>query len=330
METPRHYCTYFDSRYLHRGITMYESLKKTSSRPVVLWALCLDEESGEILRRANLPGVRPVCLAELERADPELAAAKQNRSLVEYFFTCTPSLPRYILAQDPGIEGITYVDGDLYFFSDPERIFSMIGADSIAITPHRFAARNRNREEWGLYNVAFNFFRRDAAGLECLNWWRDRCIEWCHDRMEDGKFADQKYLDDWPERFRGVKILDHPGINLAPWNVEDAVLTKRGGRILADGRPLIFYHFHALKPLSHRLFNPCWENYELAPSPLLRRHIYQPYIEHYRRICSRFAGFSPRQLALRDSLPRWLRNRSALGLAFEIFKGRLLFARGLG
>ena len=327
MPTARHYCTYFDSRYLHRGITLYESLRQHSSRNFVFWVLCLDDESHRILQRANLPEVRPIHLEELEHADPELAAVKENRSVVEYFFTCTPCLPRYILNENPNIPDITYVDGDLYFFSDPEQVFSEIGSNSIAITPHRFSKRNRNREKWGLYNVAFNFFRRDTHGLECLNWWRDRCIEWCYDRLEDGKYADQKYLDDWSLRFHRVKILDHPGVNLAPWNVEDAKLTRRAGRVFADGLPLIFYHFHALKPLTSRLFNPSWENYEINPPRILRNCVYQPYIEHYRKVSLLVNNDSSRRPALRDWFPHWLRDKSVLGLAWEVAKGRLLFAK---
>jgi len=329
MEAIRHYCTYFDSRYLTRGITLYESLRKQSTRPICLWVLCLDEESHKILSSASLQGLRLVLLEELEHADPEFARAKSTRSLVEYFFTSTPCLPRYILNTYSDVEDITYVDGDLYFFSDPEQIFLDIGANSIAITPHRFAERNVKLEQLGIYNVAFNFFRRDTNGVDCLNWWRERCLEWCCDRLENGKFADQGYLNDWPERFHGVKVLDHPGINLAPWNVEDAKLTSRGGRICSHGEPLIFYHFHALKTLSDRLFNPCWENYEIKPTRLLRHRIYQPYIEHYRRVCSRFVQGQQQKTPLRDSLPKWLRNRSTVGLSLEVIKGRLLFARRL-
>src|SRR5207247_668525 len=80
-----------------------------------------------------------------------------------------------------------------------------------------------------------------------LDWWSDRCLEWCFKRVEDGKFCDQKYLDEWPVRFAGVRVLDEPGVGLAPWNGRSHRLHSVGDRIYVDGNPLIFYHFQSLR-----------------------------------------------------------------------------------
>ena len=289
----------------------------------MLWILCLDDEVFANLKKADIAGIRPVHLHELENADPQLAAIKPTRSNAEYYFTCTPCLPTFILKANQQISDITYIDADLYFFCDPEQIFSNIGHDSIAITPHRFSEKNKNRERWGIYNVAFNFFRRDRAGLECLDWWREQCIEWCYDRLEDGKFADQKYLNDWPARFPGVKVLDSPGINLAPWNVEDSELICRSGEILVDGHPLIFYHFHAFEQCGVNLFNPSFDNYEIRPSYTLRFNIYQTYANHYKTVSKQFPVPHKSLTGLRDHQPRWIIQRTPWSTAMAVIRGRL-------
>lgn len=122
-----------------------------------------------------------------------------------------------------------------------------MGTCSVAITPHRFPPELRDYVRYGIYNVGWLSFRHDPVANECLHWWRARCLEWCYDRVEDGKFADQKYLDQWPALFGSVAVLTHPGANLAAWNLSSVKLGRGDGTVTADGRPLIFYHFHQLK-----------------------------------------------------------------------------------
>lgn len=271
-----YFCTYFDHRYLSRGLALYRSLKDhcPSFR---LWVLCMDQVCHDILSQMDLPDVYLIALEDFERGDEKLLGAKQNRAPIEYYFTCTPSLLLFILNNCPEVDIITYLDADLFFFTDPAPIYYELADQSIAIIEHRFPPNLRNLERWGIYNVGWLSFRRDEHALACLRWWRERCNEWCYDRCEDNRFADQKYLDDWPVRFQQVVVIQHKGAGLAPWNWMNYDISIQSESATADGQPLIFYHFHGLKILNRWLYDPELSRYGTMPSRL-RRWFYTLYI----------------------------------------------------
>ena len=69
-----------------------------------------------------------------------------------------------------------------------------MGDKSILLTKHRYSPQYNKELKAGKYCVQFVTFKNDARALEALIWWRDRCLEWCYNRFEDGKFGDQLYL----------------------------------------------------------------------------------------------------------------------------------------
>jgi hypothetical protein len=275
-----HFCTYFDRNYLPRGLALFRSLQR-HSEPFVLWVLCFDDDAYETLVALKEPSIRPIRQSDFEAGDEALAVAKANRTRVEYFFTCTPSLPLYILKQEPEIESITYVDADLLFFSDPAVCLAGEGTGSIVIIPHGFPEHLRYLESHGIFNVGLVSFRNDANGIACLQTWRAQCLEWCYDRVEDGKFADQKYLDDWPTRYSNVRVLTDPGIGLGPWNVSSHQLRASESGVLIDGHQLVFYHFHAFRQVRSWLFDLGLAGYGTMPRKG-RQAIYGSYIRELR------------------------------------------------
>ncbi len=295
------FCTLFDVNYLPRGLVLYRSLERVCP-DFRLRVFCMDAETERILRALALPKLAIVPLGELERHDPELLEVKPTRTQVEYCWTATPAVSLYCLETEPELTEITYLDADLMFFSEPKPVFDEMGAASVLIVPHRYAPQWRAYEETsGTYNVQFMTFRRDERGLEALQWWHDRCIEWCYYRLEDGKLGDQKYLDDWPERFEGVHVLEHPGGGLAPWNAEQYRIEEQGGSVLVDGRPLVFYHYHSLKLYKGitrlRMLGLLRETYHLTrrPLPLVWRQnyamsaperalVWEPYLSELGRV----------------------------------------------
>ena len=274
----RYFCTYFDQNYVSKGLALHSSLMDYCE-DFRLWVLCMDDVTYEALLQLKLENILPIKLDDFERDDFELQRAKGNRSRIEYYFTCTPSLPLYILTHWPDVDLITYLDADLYFFSSPEPIFSELAASSIGIIEHRFPERLAAREKYGKYNVGWLSFRRDNQALACLRWWRARCIEWCYDRLEDGKFADQKYLDHWTDLFGGVHVIQHKGANVAPWNVDRHPVTLREHGIFIGDEPLIFFHFHALRYLNFGLYMTGLRSYGSRLDYRMLGALFRPYLE---------------------------------------------------
>ena len=273
----REFCTYFDHRYLSRALVLHETLTGWVG-DFRLWALCMDTEAEKALERLNIDSIVIVPLRSLEAYDPGLLTAKANRSLIEYYFTCTPVLPRYALASDKAIDEITYLDADLFLMGSVDSLFDEMDDRSVSIVPHRFPPGDSELEQHGVYNVGWMTFRRTDEGQTVLDWWRDRCIEWCYDRPEDGKFADQGYHTDWPTRFRGVHVIRNPGANLAPWNLRTHLVSEDNGRLQADGHDVIFYHVHGLRKMSGRAYRLGLGPYSARLTRPLKQLVYRPYI----------------------------------------------------
>ena len=271
------FCTYFDEHFLARGLALHQSLTRHCPQ-FRLWILCLSDACHQRLERMALPSVMLVSLPALEAADPDLLKAKATRSHVEYYFTLTPAVLLHIFHEAPDIDLLTYLDADLFFFADPVPLLGELGDCAVGIVPHRFAPELQGYERNGIYNVAWNSFRRNPDGLACLEWWRARCLEWCYDRHEPGRYADQKYLDDWPTRFKGVNVLQGKGVDLAPWNVDSCVLSQRDGSVLVDGERLVFYHFHGVRRTGPGRYDTRLRAYKTRLGKVLRDSVYLPYL----------------------------------------------------
>lgn len=249
--TDYYFCTYFDRHYCEKGLVLYESLKKhvKSFRLIIL---CLDEETFSILDQLLLPEVTLLRLEELESRDLNLKAIRNTRSLIEYYFTCTPAFILDIISLYPYIDIITYLDADLYLFSSIDPAYEEMGNNSILIIEHRFSPELLHIIKFGRFNVGYLSFRNDLIGLQCLHWWRERCIEWCYDRLDGERYADQKYLDHWPDMYPHVCILQNKGIGTAPWNLAGYLVRKeKSNRYFVDENPLVLYHFAQIHEIGH-------------------------------------------------------------------------------
>jgi hypothetical protein len=277
--TPRAYCTYFDSGYLSRGLALIESLREHGDDAPV-WVLALDDQAKRYLDDAALPGVTAITIDDIEAAEPELAPLRSQRSRMEYYFTTTPLLMRWVIARQSDPQTVVvYLDSDLFFFDDPSLVFDALGGGSVGIIEHRYPARlEKALAKYGRFNVGWVGIRADERGRACVDWWGRSTLEWCYDKPDAGRYADQGYLDRFPELFDGVVVLGSRGFNLAPWNTAGIPVTRAGTGVIVDGSdPLVFFHFHGLRRVRD-WFVSSQLLYRAPMSAVLRDDVYAPYV----------------------------------------------------
>lgn len=283
------FCTVFDTHYLSRGLALYESLNKHTPN-FHLYIFAFNDKAYDLLTEMNLSQTTIISLAEFE--NEALLKVKPYRSIAEYCWTCTSSSILYCL-DTFSLDHCTYLDADLYFFNSPQLLISEMGDKSVMITEHRYTPRYDQSEISGKYCVQFMYFKNNDEARKVLNWWVEACIDWCYATPEDGKFGDQKYLDDWCQRFEGVHVLQHRGGGVAPWNIQQFAFRKENGKIKGTELAtmsefdLVFVHFHDIKFYTNGQVD--LSIYTLTPDDL--ELIYKPYLRHLEEIKANIQSF---------------------------------------
>jgi hypothetical protein len=318
-----HYVTLFDLRYAPQGIALHRSLLRHAGEHR-LWIVCMDDAVESLLTRLALPNVSLIHLGGIETAS--LLAAKAERSRQEYCWTITPSTFDAVFDRDATVRRVTYVDADLWLRADPGPTFAEFEASGAAvqITEHAFSPEHDLSHRSGKYCVQFlTMVREDSTPVR--TWWMDRCAEWCFNRHEDGKFGDQKYLDDWPSRFGHlVHVARDRSWFQAPWNARRFPYSEA-----------IAFHFHGLQTMPGRRVRIASEGWNL-PEPHVE-HVYQPYLEDLAHAMSLLAAHGVEAEVIQEHAPwqaqrRLLRpllgqlHRWVIGSVLRVFDRRVLRA----
>ncbi|MCM2265292.1 MAG: hypothetical protein NDI73_08890 [Desulfuromonadales bacterium] len=280
-----HYCTFFDHRYAGKGLALFWSLVEHCA-PCKLYVLCLDNETKNILLSMDRSEIEVIGFDELCSWDPSLENAKSNRSLVEFYFTCKPSLCLYIFERWHNVTTLTYLDSDIFYCNAPDRIDREMEGFSVGLTRHRFSASLRvlNKvAKSGEFNAGWIMFRNDESGRACLEWWRTRCLEWCYDKVEDGRYADQGYLEWMPALFTGVKIIESEGVNAGPWNLCNYRISESNGHMYLNDTELICFHFHGMKNVTCGLWETGTSAFRYFLTSRTKGIIYKKYALELRR-----------------------------------------------
>ncbi len=284
------FCTLFDHNYLSRGLVLYESLQANCTDDFTLYVLATDDIAYKWLYENPHERIVVNPLVDIEKSYPVLEKLEKNRTRTEFNWTLSSFSIQFFLKKY-NLSSITYLDADLCFYSNPKVLFDELKDESVIITPHNYTPCYDQSATSGRYCVQFMYFKNDEPGNQVLEWWRNACEECCPSKYIDGKFGDQKYLDDWLSRFPGIVHEEkHMGCGIAPWNVQQFDIEKNGdffeitNKITKTKSPLIFYHFHGAREFLEKDGSLIWKlnNYEL--SDFVVENIYRPYTKKLEKM----------------------------------------------
>jgi hypothetical protein len=182
---------------------------------------------------------------------PDLLVFKFN--VVEL---CTCVKPAIALRLLESAENVTYLDPDTILYttlpteSDPFAIGDVeVTPHALAPSPPHSAISERFFMYYGVFNLGYFGVRRSPQTLKFLKWWQDFCVDFGAVAPQTGLFVDQKPVDLLPCFVDRVRVVRHPGCNVAWWNLfADGRRLTSTRTISFDGIevPLVFFHFSNL------------------------------------------------------------------------------------
>lgn len=271
-------CTVLSKDYIIQALALYSSLKKHSSC-FRFWVLCVDNTVYDLLVKMDLDGVKLISLDNIKTK--KLARIQKKRQIHEFCWTLKASFMYFLMKNNVNLDSLLYVDADLFFFSDIKDIYSEWGNHSIYISKMRHARKWKKR--LGKYSAGLVGFKRDQSGLRCLDSWRKKCLKWCYDRQKPGLWADQKYLNNWPQAFSGVKISESKGVNAGSWSIPKSFTEHiEDGVIYVDDDKLVCFHFSGFKIINENEFELCTWSKKAAMAEI----IYSVYLDEIRKTMS--------------------------------------------
>lgn len=262
--------------YLSRFYCLANSL---INQNVKIYILCFDDYSFKHIRRKfKNKRVIPLELSDIEKFDKKLKENIISRSLIDKIVTSRPVFLKYLFLRFK-LNHVFLLDSDIFFFSKAERLLKIVQKASVAYCDHCYSRQQKLLNKlYGRFNGGFIYIKKDINGKNFLKQWSILCKKWCTFEPHNGKFSDQKYLENLRSKIKNLKIISQPGINLAPWNLENKKIYTINKKIFVNEEELIFFHFHGIRAISRKIYLLGLSNYLFKINNDVKEIIFKKYL----------------------------------------------------
>jgi len=232
---------------------------------------------------------------------PDLDNLWRKYNLIEFNTCVKPFYFKHIISNYPDLDFLFYLDPDIMVFNDLKIIENEFTNESkILLTPHILTTieiddKSPNENvflNYGIYNLGFLGLKKPEETFELIDWWKERTYHMGFNCPGQGFFVDQLWFNLVPIIFKNVKISANQGLNMAPWNLHERILSSRNGEFIINNNiPLIFYHFSDYKYNEPDILSVSYNRYSFEDNTVLKllyniynKNLIDNWIEKYSEI----------------------------------------------
>jgi len=263
-------CTIIAKNYLAYARTLVKSLRRFHP-DLAVYVLFVDDTTGFVDPAQE--DFEALGLGELDLPRrPELLF---RYDVMELSTAVKPYLLQRLFERGHG--KVLYLDPDIWVFRPLDDLFAWLDDADMLLTPHLTGPLGDGKYPderdillSGTYNLGFLGIARSPQIDGFLAWWADRCEFYCISDITHGMFVDQRWMDLAPGLVDRVRVIRHPGYDVAYWNLKHRRLTSPPEAPLVNGEPVYFYHWSGFNPLKPTALSKHQDRYPVIDTePLL-------------------------------------------------------------
>lgn len=199
----------------------------------------------------------PVILAN-EIGIPDFESLWEKYNIIELNTCVKPFFLEYFTNQYKDLSYLMYFDPDTFVFGNIADIEAeFIDGKEIILTPHILTpipldGKMPNEHlflNFGTYNLGFIGIKNPSNNISFFKWWGERTYNIGFDRVSEGLFVDQLWMNFTPIFYSNTVVSKNAGLNMGPWNLHERFLSKNSEQkwIVNKNIELVFYHFSNYK-----------------------------------------------------------------------------------
>jgi len=171
-------------------------------------------------------------------------------NVIEFNTSVKPFYFDYLFRKHGKDARILYIDPDIEAYQSLDNLFTQLSDNGILLTPNlvkepqSLAPGELASLRHGMYNLGFIGIAYTDESQRFIKWWQERLRHHCLIEKCRGIFVDQKWVDLAPLFFKDIKLIDHPGYNMAWWNLSERKLVDKDGVYYVNSTDHLLYFFH--------------------------------------------------------------------------------------